>query len=149
VRVVIDALAGVGDADELEHLDRALAGLSLGDLVVDPVGLDDLRADGVVGVQRRERVLKIMDIFEPRKRRTSSSLALTSSWPSSQISPEMRARVPLCSPRTAWLVTDLPEPDSPTMPIVWPRSTVKLNPSTDFTRPSSVGKCTRRSRMSR
>ena len=57
--------------------------------------------------------------------------------------------VPLCSPRIAWLVTDLPEPDSPTMPSVLPRSSVKLSPSTARTRPSSVGNCTRRSRTSR
>ena len=25
----------------------------------------------------------------------------------------------------AWLVTDLPEPDSPTMPRIWPRSSVE------------------------
>ena len=49
----------------------------------------------------------------------------------------------------AWLVTDLPQPDSPTMPSVLPRSSVKLTPSTDLTSPSSVGKWTRRSRTSR
>ncbi len=49
----------------------------------------------------------------------------------------------------AWLVTDLPEPDSPTMPMVLPRSSRKLSPSTDLTSPSSVGKCTLRSRTSR
>jgi hypothetical protein len=49
----------------------------------------------------------------------------------------------------AWLVTDLPEPDSPTMPIVFPRSTENDRPSTERTRPSSVGNATRRSRTSR
>ena len=48
-----------------------------------------------------------------------------------------------------WLVTDLPDPDSPTMPIVLPRSSVKDSPSTALTRPSSVGKWTFRSRTSR
>jgi hypothetical protein len=33
------------------------------------------------------------------------------------------------------LVTDLPQPDSPTKPRVLPRSTVRLTPSTDFTMP--------------
>ena len=45
----------------------------------------------------------------------------------------------------ARLVTLLPEPDSPTMPSVLPRSSVNDSPSTDLTRPSSVGKWIRRS----
>ena len=49
----------------------------------------------------------------------------------------------------AWLVTDLPEPDSPTMPSVRPASSSKLMPSTDLTRPSSVGKWTCRSSTTR
>jgi len=35
-------------------------------------------------------------------------------------------------------VTLLPEPDSPTIPSVWPFSTLKLTPSTALTIPSSV-----------
>ena len=62
---------------------------------------------------------------------------------------DLRAFVAVCRPITAMLVTDLPEPDSPTMPRVWPRSTWKESPSTDFTTPSSVVKCTCRSRTSR
>src|SRR5688572_23582527 len=73
----------------------------------------------------------------------------TSSAPSSQISPLTLARLPLCRPMIARLETLLPEPDSPTMPSVLPRSSVKLNPLTAFTRPSSVGKCTCRSFSSR
>ena len=75
--------------------------------------------------------------------------APTSSCPSSLIDPAMRAFLAVCRPITAMLVTDLPDPDSPTMPSVWPRSTWKDNPSTDFTTPSSVVKCTCRSRTSR
>src|SRR6185503_18839823 len=41
--------------------------------------------------------------------------------------------------------TDLPEPDSPTMPSVSPGLTLKLMPSTAFTVPSSVSKYVRRS----
>ena len=37
-------------------------------------------------------------------------------------------------------VTLLPDPDSPTMPSVWPFSTSKLTPSTALTTPSSVRK---------
>ncbi len=49
----------------------------------------------------------------------------------------------------ARLVTLLPEPDSPTMPSVRPRSSANDSPSTALTRPSSVGKWIRRSRTSR
>ena len=38
------------------------------------------------------------------------------------------------------LVTDLPEPDSPTMPSTLPRSTANETPSTAPTTPSSVAK---------
>ena len=58
VRVVVEPLVRVGDADAVEHLDRALARRGLGDVVVDPVGLDDLVADRVERVQRRQRVLE-------------------------------------------------------------------------------------------
>src|SRR5215469_1768232 len=79
----------------------------------------------------------------------SPSRMLTSSLPSNQISPETCAEEPLCRPRMAWLVTDLPEPDSPTMPRIWPRARSNDRPSTALTRPSVVGKCTRRSRTDR
>src|SRR2546423_15472116 len=43
------------------------------------------------------------------------------------------------------LVTDFPEPDSPTMPKVSPRFRLKLMPSTALTVPSSVSKYVLRS----
>jgi hypothetical protein len=42
-------------------------------------------------------------------------------------------------------VTDLPQPDSPTIPSVWPFSTAKLTPSTARTTPCLVKKCVLRS----
>ena len=45
-------------------------------------------------------------------------------------------------------VTDLPEPDSPTMASVLPRSSVKLTPSTALAVPAAVWKYVRRSRTS-
>ena len=45
-------------------------------------------------------------------------------------------------------VTDLPQPDSPTMPSVLPRSTAKLTPSTARTSPDRVPKYVRRSSTS-
>jgi hypothetical protein len=46
-------------------------------------------------------------------------------------------------------VTDFPEPDSPTIPSVAPRSSEKLTPSTAWTTPSRVKKCVLRSVISR
>jgi hypothetical protein len=46
-------------------------------------------------------------------------------------------------------VTLLPEPDSPTMPSVWPFSIENETPSTALTMPSSVRKWVLRSRSSR
>ena len=88
---------------------------------------------------------KIIAISRPRSLRTSSGSALSSSLPSSQISPERRAFCApycptVCRPMMPSEVTDLPEPDSPTMPRVLPFSSEKVSPSTDFTSPSSVGK---------
>ena len=45
----------------------------------------------------------------------------------------------------AWAVTLFPEPDSPTIASVLPRSTESETPSTAWTRPSSVGNATGRS----
>ena len=46
-------------------------------------------------------------------------------------------------------VTDLPQPDSPTIPSVSPRLSEKLTPSTAFVVPHRVTKCVVRSRTSR
>ena len=59
---------------------------------------------------------------------------------------DLRACEPLCRPRIACSVTDLPEPDSPTMPRISPRATSKDDAVDALTMPSSVGNWTRRSR---
>src|SRR6516225_10999099 len=46
----------------------------------------------------------------------------------------------------AFIVTLLPQPDSPTIPTTWPGRTSKLTPSTARTVPSSSSKTTLRSR---
>jgi hypothetical protein len=98
---------------------------------------------------------KIIDILLPRNDSIFAGSAEISSSPSSQISPLIRApprplrSARLCRPRMDIEVTDFPEPDSPTMPSVLPRSSWKEMPSTDLTSPSSVPKCTLRSRTSR
>ena len=70
---------------------------------------------------------KIMAILPPRSSRTRAGSAPTSSSPSSLISPVIRALVPWCRPMMPMLVTLLPEPDSPTMPSVLPRSRLNEN----------------------
>src|SRR3954470_4705447 len=93
---------------------------------------------------------KIMAILPPRSSRTFSSVAVTSSSSSSQISPVTLALLrDRCRPSIASEVTLLPEPDSPTMPSVWPFSRAKDEPVTAWTMPSSVSNRTLRSLTSR
>ena len=75
--------------------------------------------------------------------------APTSSRPSSLMLPVIWVRLGLCSPSTAMLLTDLPEPDSPTMASVRPRRAWYVRLETALTTPSSVGKATERSLTSR
>ena len=58
VRVVLDALLGVGDADHVEQLDRALERLLLGVAAVDAQALAELAADAVDRVERAHGVLE-------------------------------------------------------------------------------------------
>src|SRR6266550_2765153 len=70
------------------------------------------------------------------------------STPSNMIRPEMFVVGDRVRPRMVMLATLFPQPDSPTIPSVWPRSTAKDAPSTAFTTPSSVSKWTLRSWIS-
>ncbi len=92
---------------------------------------------------------KIIDILLPRSFSRVFSGAPFSSSPSSRIEPSTVVASGLCRPRMVRLVTDLPDPDSPTMPSVLPRARSKERPSTALTVPSSVEKCTFRSLMDR
>ena len=56
--------------------------------------------------------------------------ALEERWPET---PAPRVR-----PMMVWVATLLPDPDSPTMPSVWPGSTLNETPRTAWTMPSSV-----------
>jgi hypothetical protein len=58
VRVLIDAPARVGDADQSEQLDRAIARGLLGDVLVGEHRLDQLPPDAIERVKRRERILE-------------------------------------------------------------------------------------------
>ena len=152
VRVVVDPLAGLRDADPVEHLDRARPGRLLATrLVVDPVGLDDLVADRVVRVHRGQRVLEDHRHLRGRAgARTVLAAGRTSSSPSE---PDLAGH-----PRRAALVQahawpgwsrSCPSPTRRRCRGSCPGRAAKDSPSTDLTTPSSVGKCTRRSRTSR
>jgi len=80
-----------------------------------------------------------MAMRRPRTARISAADASSSRCPSNTISPPaMRPGGDGTSCITDRLVTDLPDPDSPTIPSVSPRRTSKLTPSTArTTRPSS------------
>ncbi len=84
----------------------------------------------------------------PRMRRICSSLASSSSSPAKRTEPSMRELRPRVRPMTVSEVTDLPEPDSPTMARISPSSIVSETSSTALTRPSSVANVTRRSETS-
>src|SRR6266849_9680935 len=87
-----------------------------------------------------------MAICFPRISRTACGDSFNTSRPPKRISPETifpgGSGISRMSDRFA---TDLPEPDSPTIPNVSPRFSSKLTPSTAFTTPSSVAKYVRRS----
>ena len=84
---------------------------------------------------------KIIAMRLPRILRISSSDIETMSWPSKRICPAtMRPGGEGIRRRIDRFVTDFPEPDSPTMPSVLPRSRSKLTPSTALTTPSSRSK---------
>ena len=152
VRVVVVAARRRSGCRPAPASRRALlARACLGDLVVHPVRLGDLVARPCrTGAAPTADPGRSSPSRSPRSARMSSSAGGTSSWPSSQISPETCGVACPCAGRgCAWLVTDLPEPDSPTMPRISPRSSSNDSPSTLLTMPSSVGKCTRRSSTTR
>ena len=80
----------------------------------------------------------------PRILRISGSLRVSSSRPSSRTEPVTRA-MRGSSRSSDRQVTLLPEPDSPTIATVWPRSTEKLTPFTACTVACSVANRTFRS----
>ncbi len=150
VRVVVDALLGARDADRLQQLERAR-----------PARPPSSRPGGA-GSPRRAAA------------RSCAPGSATSSGPGRSSRSRCRgSRAACCGlipirfspfqsaspleivfrrvvrPMIVRQVTLLPQPDSPTMPSVWPFSTVKLTPSTALTMPSSVRKYVFRSLTSR
>ena len=81
---------------------------------------------------------KIMLIRSPRMCRIWSSDRVSRSWPSKMIWPASMRPGRATRRRMLRLVTLLPQPDSPTRPMISPRSTTKSMPSTALTTPSRV-----------
>src|SRR5687768_13801807 len=89
---------------------------------------------------------KIIASSRPRRSSSFFSGSLVSSLPSkTTVPPTIFAGGLGIRPMMESAVTDLPQPDSPTMPSVFPRSSEKLTPSTARTSPSRVKKCVDRS----
>src|SRR3954447_24199903 len=92
---------------------------------------------------------KIIASWSPRRSRSCLAGSLRRSWPSKSTSPPaMRPGGCGTRPMIDSAVTLLPEPDSPTMPSVRPRSRRKSTPSTARTSPRSPSKAVRSPRTS-
>src|SRR5688572_5220323 len=92
---------------------------------------------------------KIIESLSPRRSRRRRGDALSRSSPSNSTSPPaMRPGGCGTRPMMVSAVTLLPQPDSPTMPSVRPRSSEKSTPSTARTSPRSEAKWVRSSRTS-
>ena len=101
-----------------------------------------------IGVKADSGSWKIIEILVPRSFDISSSVLPMSSSSPSLIEPvtwALSSRRPIRDRA----VTDLPEPDSPTIPRVRPPQRSKLTPRTASTRPASVLKETLRLRTER
>ena len=151
VRVLVEAARRLRDADPVQHVDRPLARPRAG-----------CASGGAPGTPRRSAGPPCSTGAAPTADPGRSSpcpgraagvpprrARPTTCRPPTEISPVMVVRFGSCRPRMASEVTLLPEPDSPTMPRVRPRSTANDTPSTARTTPSSVSNRTRRSRTRR
>ena len=83
---------------------------------------------------------KTIAMLAPQKRRISLGDASPISSPSKRIDPRRTTCLRGSSPMTERESTVLPDPDSPTMPSVRPRSRVNDTPSTERTSPRMVSK---------
>src|SRR5687768_2606829 len=92
---------------------------------------------------------KIIEMRSPRRSRSRCAEALSRSSPSKRTSPPaMRPGGCGTRPMMESAVTLLPQPDSPTMPSVRPRSRLRSTPSAARTSPRSEAKCVRSPRTS-
>ena len=138
VRVSAHSPGGVGDTDLAQHLDRQRPRLGPGACSVQLDRLEQLRADRHQRVQRGQRVLEDQRDLTPRIESSSLSEQLEQLGAVEHGRPVTVVRRGGSSPTSDRQLTDLPEPDSPTMPRTVPRSTDQLTWSTAWITPSSV-----------
>ena len=135
-RVLLDALAGLAmptmSSSSTERADACLAA----HLAVAAEHLDHLAADGEHRVERRHRVLEDHgDLAAADRSTVAAALPWTNDSPFQRTSPPTIRPGSSIIPSSAWAVTLLPEPDSPTSPRVSPLPIVKLTSRTAWTVP--------------
>ena len=127
VRIDVDQALGLGQVHGAHDLQHALAPVGLGELGVDLQHLGDLLAHRHDRVQRGHRLLedhghaRAAQVAQARRGRLQHVLALRA-----RASPALAASSRGSRPITAWAVTDLPEPDSPTTHTISPAPTEKV-----------------------
>ena len=116
VRIVVGSALRLRDADVSEQLDGPGARLPAADLIVGEDRLDDLVADGLQRVERRHRILVDEREPPPRTEAISRSERAVSSRPRRCTSPAAIRTRGGSSRISDSAVSDLPLPDSPTIP---------------------------------
>ena len=148
MRVIVEALVGLRDADQLHQFEGPPARHFLRDLLVRADGLRNLRSDPEERVQARHRLLE-----DHGHARTVQAASLPGGQRPEILPPEADAatRNPAGGRRPITLrhVTVLPEPDSPTTASVSPASTYRSTPRTTSSGPSGVSNATCRFSISR
>ncbi len=142
VRVFPDAPPRLGDADQRQHLHRPLLRVLARQTLMQPQGLADLAPDGQHRVERGHRLL---EDHADGVAADAAHLALGQAEEVAALEPdragEPRRRLGQ-SRRIDIEVTDLPQPDSPTIASVSPARIAKETPSTARLTPSGVRKWT-------
>ena len=146
VGALAGAHLGLGDADELQQLDRAPAPRAGVAPAVQAQRLLHLLADRTQRVERDERVLR----GRSRSRARGSSASRRSSRPSRLRPSNSRRSALTCdrppvSPTSVRAVTLLPEPDSPTSPRHSPAASENETPRTTGVSPNATWRFSTRS----
>ena len=131
VRIFVEPRLGRGDLDQPQHLQGAGARLGGADRTMQADGLDDLLAHGLHRIEAGHRLL---EDHRDRIAANGAHLALRQVEEIAAFQPDLAAAMRPGGLGTSRMidsdVTDLPQPDSPTMPSVSPGARVKLTPST-------------------
>ena len=132
VRILVESLLRIADADPFKQLQRTRARLGAAQAVMHAQGLADLFTDPEHRIERGHRLLEDHgDLLaaDPVHRRAH--------WRGSRSLPSSRIRPPAMRPggfgislSTDRAVRLLPQPDSPTTPSTSPRASERLTPST-------------------